>query len=123
MKDWFKIDLLSDSAIFRLSDKKGREYAIEIGPKRAAEYFALLFHEGAAKTMEAKVEVKGLYKRRLGQARCHITLFKDHGLFACSTPDTGESRNLEIYPKAFAAWLARCLESRPNTQVEYETMV
>ena len=120
MKYRFEVKLLSDSAVFELSDEAGKLYTVEIGPKRSAEYFANLFLEGAAKMKDTEANAKGLSRRSLGEALCHVALFEDVGLFKCSTPDTGESRNLEIYPKAFAVWLARCLESRPMTRVEYE---
>jgi len=121
MKYRFKLKLLSESAVLELSDREGALYGVEIGPKRSAEYFTNLFLEGAEKMKDVEVSVEGLHRRGLGEALCHVALFEDRGLFKCSTPDTGESRNLEIYPKAFAVWLARCLESKPMTKVEYES--
>ncbi len=120
MKDRFEIKILSDSANFKLSDIDGKEYDIDIWPKRSAEYFANLFYDGAIKRKDTEANVIGLIRRDLGEALCKVALFENYGLFNCSTPNTGESRNLEIFPRAFAEWLAKCLESRPKTKVEYE---
>lgn len=56
----------------------------------------------------------------LGHVICAITLFDDHGLLQCTAPVIGESRSLEAYPRQFAKFLGRALESRPDTKVEYE---
>jgi hypothetical protein len=120
MKKRLEISSLSDSVILRLSDKEGEKYSVEIWPKRSAEYFANLFLDGVLEMKDTEVNVIGLGRRNLGEAMCQVSLFHDYGLIKCDTPFTGESRNLEIFPKEFVLWLAKCLESRNETRVEYE---
>ncbi|MCW3975601.1 MAG: hypothetical protein NWE86_05090 [Candidatus Bathyarchaeota archaeon] len=120
MKKRLEISSLSDSAIFKFSDKKVEKYSIEIWPKRSAEYFANLFLDGILKMKDTEVDVMGLGRRNLGEAMCQVALFQNYGLIKCDTPFTGESRTLEIFPREFALWLAKCLESRNDTRVEYK---
>ena len=120
MNQRFEIRIASDSGFFELSDKGNKLYVIEIWPKRSAEYFANLLIDGADKREDVEVKVTGLGRRSLHEAVCQVALFDGYGLFKCDTPNTGESRNLEIFPKDFAVWLAKCLEFRPMTKVTYQ---
>jgi hypothetical protein len=99
----------------------GRKYAIEIGPRPSAIFFSSLLSDGLKlmKGVKFKPPMEPL-RKDLGHVICAITLFDDHGLIKSTAPATGESRTLEVYPRQFAKFLGKALESRPHTKVEYE---